>query len=372
MAALRIAILGTRGIPAAYGGFETFAEELSTRLAARGHVVQVYTRRYFGSGSSALREYRGVALCELPALRHKYLETPVHALFSMIHTLRDKPDVILLCNAANSPFAWIPRLAGIPLAINVDGIERQRAKWSSLGKLWYRLGELCSVWFASRVVADAQVIAHYYRERYGCVTEVLPYGASAVVRPPGETLRRFGLRPRQYLLYVSRLEPENNALGVVQAYRNVATEFPLVIVGDAPYARDYIAKVKAAADSRVVFTGFQFGESYQELRSHCALYIQASQVGGTHPALVEGMAYGNCIIANSVPEHHEVLGDAGVYYARNDFRELAQRITELLEHPEMITAYGRLASERAEQLYRWNSIVDRYEELFQRLVAGKL
>lgn len=363
----KIGIFGTRGIPARYGGFETFAEELSTRLVARGHSVTVFNRRFFGSETPKDSQYLGVMLRWIPTAAQKYLETPLHSLLSFLAVRKEEFDCALLCNAANSPFAWILKIRSIPTLINVDGIERKRSKWNFLGRLWYRLGERCSVWFATRIIADAEVIHEYYRRQYGVDSSVISYGANASPRPPGETLTRFGLESRKYILYVSRLEPENNALGVVQAYNKVSTNIPLVVVGDAPYAKEYIEEVKRQANAKVIFTGYQFGESYHELQSHAEIYIQASEVGGTHPALIESMAYGNCIVANDVPEHREVLGDAGCYYQRNDFAHLAKVIGSLLSDPSAIQVFRRKAAERARELYSWDKITVLYEELIQEV-----
>lgn len=367
---LKVAIMGTRGIPAAYGGFETFAEELSSRLARRGHRVTVYCRRFLGNPPAGPQNFRGVNLKYLPTIRHKYFETVVHAALSLLDVWRERYQVVLLCNAANSPFVWLARMRGVPVVLNVDGIEKERTKWSVLGRWWYRLGEVGAVLFASSLVADARVIAEYYRTKYRCRPTVIPYGAEAVIREAGEILRRFALRPKNFLLYVSRLEPENNALGVIEAYNGLDTKMPLVIVGDAPYAGKYKALLKSRANANIVFTGFQFGKPYQELRSNCYLYIQATQVGGTHPALVEAMAYGNCIVANSTPEHFEVLGDAGCYYQRNDFLDLRQKLQALLADPKQVDDYGRMAKQRAAALYRWEAVTDQYECILRALARG--
>lgn len=363
-----IAVLGTRGIPAAYGGFETFAEELSARLVQRGYRVTVYGRRFLGERCKGAEMVGEVQLRRSWSVRQKYLETPLAALTSFMDVIVRDVDAVILCNAANSPFAWILKLAGIPLAINVDGIERERKKWSGIGKLWYRLGERASVLFADRVIADAEVIRTYYLEKFRAHTELIAYGATPRPLPAGATLARFGLTAGNYLLYVSRLEPENNALGVVEAFRSVATELPLVIVGDAPYAREYIARVRGAADPRVVFTGFQFGDAYRELRTHCRLYIQATEVGGTHPALVEAMAYGNCVVANDVPEHREVLREAGRYYPKNDFVALAELLQELVSDAEQVQSLRAAAQAEAAERYSWDRIVDQYEELLLEMI----
>ena len=367
---MRIALMGTRGIPARYGGFETFAEQLSTRLVARGHEVTVYSRCRFLERYGALEDYRGVKRRQVPTIFHKYLETPLSGLTTFIDALFQKYDGILLCNAANAPFAPILKLKGTPLLINVDGIERDRAKWNKLGKAWYLLGERASVLLATRLVSDADVIADYYKETYGCESEVIPYGVHPIARPAGETLAKFGLRPKGYILYVSRLEPENNALGVIEAYNKLSTEMPLVIVGDAPYANEYKERLRAAATKSVVFTGFQFGEAYEEFQSNCYCYVQATEVGGTHPALVESMSYGNCVIANGTPENLEVIGDAALSYPKNDFTRLSELLANVLSDSALALRYGDKARQRALANYSWDAVVSRYETLLASLAFG--
>lgn len=369
---MRIAVMGTRGLPARYSGFETFAEQFSTRMVARGHTVTVYGRCKFSDRWGAQDEYKGVLRRRTPTIYQKYLETPVHAITSFIDALFQKFDVILLCNAANSPLTPILKLKGTPLLINVDGIEKDRGKWNKIGKAWCALGERTSVLFATHVISDADVIAEYYKKTYGCDSVVLPYGVHPVVRPAGETLQKFGLKPREYILYVSRLEPENNALGVIRAYNKLATDKPLVIVGDAPYGHEYKAKLRAEASKNVIFTGFQFGEAYEEFQSNCYCYIQATEVGGTHPALVESMSYGNCVIANGTPENLEVIGDAALSYSKNDFNQLAQTLDAVLKDPSIVQEYGRRAKDRVLATYSWDTIVQRYENLLLETLHGRV
>jgi glycosyltransferase involved in cell wall biosynthesis len=376
---LKIALLGTRGVPARYGGFETFAEELGVRLVERGHEVTVYCRRFFDEPAKKDDVYRGIRQRWLPTFRHKYLETPIHSLMSFINLFSWRPDVVLLCNAANSPFSWLVRLRGLPLAINVDGIERKRSKWNALGRAWYWLGEFCSVLFATRVVADAQVIADYYKKTYKVDSSVIAYGGRSTRHLPGPVMSELGVESNKFILYVSRLEPENNALGVIKAYGLSKTELPLVIVGDAPYASAYKQKLleeareveRANRKKSVKFAGFRFGAAYEELQSHCAIYIQATEVGGTHPALVEAMTYGNCIIANGTPENVEVLANAGEIYPVNNFQILAEKMDALLTNQSARQAFGAKAAARAHQVYSWDVITGQYEALFKELANIK-
>ncbi|MCI0434982.1 MAG: DUF1972 domain-containing protein, partial [Gemmatimonadetes bacterium] len=259
---MHIALLGTRGIPARYGGFETFAEELSTRLAARGHRVSVYCRE---PGEAV---YRGVERRYLPTLRHKYLDTIAHTFVSTLDLIDSPADVALYCNGANALFTILPRMSGIPVALNVDGLERKRKKWNRLAKGWYRLSEWLATFCPDAVVTDAASIERYYWERYGKRTVFIPYGAEAGREASDAAVRALGLEPGRYFLYVSRMEPENNALAVREAFERVRTDAKLALVGDAPYAQEYIQRVRATSDPRIVMPGAIYGQGYRELGSH--------------------------------------------------------------------------------------------------------
>lgn len=354
---MRIAILGTRGVPANYGGFETFAEQLGRRLVARGHDVTVYGRDT--SVPRDMRSYHGMRIVRLPAPRSKYFETVVHTLFAAIHALTQRYDIVYVCNSANVPAVMLLRLFRKRVVLNVDGLEWKRRKWSEIGRAYYRL---CA-WTAARlpvhVVTDALVIQAYYQEAYGRHTDYFPYGTDLNPIPDDGTLAALGLEPGRYVLYVSRLEPENNAHIVVEAYAKVSTDLPLAIVGDAPYSTDYIAGLHQTEDSRVKFLGAIYGSGYKILRSHAAAYVQATEVGGTHPALVEAMGFGNSILANEVPEHREALGDAGLYYRGST--ELASQLQKVLDDPAVASDLGERAHERARRLYGWDAITDSYE-----------
>lgn len=364
---MKIAIVGTRGIPGRYGGFETFAEELSTRLVQRGHDVVVFGRTSTFPYEQ-VEDLHGVRRVLTWTWFGKHVETPLSSLTAFIYLIFKRVDVIILCNAANSIFTPIARVFGMPVVINVDGIERKRSKWGMLGRWWYRLGEVCSLLFGSRVVADAYSIGDYYAHQYGLPVEKIVYGAQEIPPKSLQVLDEFGLERGKYILYVSRLEPENNALGVVQAYEESGVEIPLVIVGDAPYAKEYIERVKSVAGPRVIFTGYQFEDSYRALQSECLFYIQATEVGGTHPALIGAMAYGSAIIANGVPEHFEVLGGAGLYYPKNDFQRLGELMSYLVVSPERVAAFGEQAKKRAERLFHWDDITESYERLCAKLL----
>jgi glycosyltransferase involved in cell wall biosynthesis len=356
---LKIALLGTRGIPANYGGFETFAEELSTRLVGRGHELFVYCRE-----RRAGKTYRGVHLRYLPTISHKYFETLAHTLVSTLHLMAHRTDVALYCNAANAVFTAAPRLVGVPVVLNVDGIERKRKKWNRLAKTWYHLSEWLATKLPNVIVTDAEAIRDYYRSNYRKGSEFIPYGAESEPMSSSSVLAELGLERRRYFLFVSRFEPENHPLEVREAFEQIDTPFKLALIGDAPYAPDYIRRVRATTDPRIVIPGAIYGRGYAELGSHCFAYIQATEVGGTHPALIEAMGRGALVLYRDTPENAEVAGGCGIPFDRN----LKEKIELVLAMPENEReCLRRRAVERVRERYSWDAVTDAYERLLARV-----
>jgi glycosyltransferase involved in cell wall biosynthesis len=368
MKPIRIAVLGTRGVPGNYGGFETFAEELSARLVERGHEVTVYCRTGNAAGNPA--SHRGIRLVHLPAIRHKYLETVSHTLLSALHALFRRYDIVYVCNSANAVICYIPWARRQHTVLNVDGLEWRREKWGRLAKRYYRWSAKLASRMPIEVVTDAAVIQRYYREAFGRDTACFAYGTDLYDRGHlAERLKRFDLKRDGYILYVSRMEPENNARLVVQAYGAVKTDLPLVMVGDAPYATEYISKVKSEADERVRFLGYQFGDDYHALQANALVYVQATEVGGTHPALVEALGHRNAILAHDVPEHREVLGDAGAYFGYRDVADLAKGLAALIADPCRIERYRDAAGRRVADRFGWDAVTQSYETFFETILG---
>ena len=367
---LRVALLGSRGIPANYGGYETLMEELAPRLAEAGLDVTVYCRSHHTPKS--LSQYRGVNLVVLPTIKTKHLDTPVHTLLSALHVLwrtltGRRYGAALVVNGANAMFVPLLRLGFVPTALHVDGIERQRAKWGPFGRLVYSLSERLSCIVPTRLITDATVIERHYLELYDAPSTVIAYGVDPQPVPPGKTLDDLGLEAGRYILYVSRFEPENNPHQVVAAYRDVPGDMPLVMVGDAPYASAFIANFKRSADERVLFPGAIYGDGYRELLSNAFAYVQATEVGGTHPALVEGMGYGCCPIVNDTPENVEVAGPDALYFDAQKPETLTRLLADLMAEPERARQLGDLAATRTKKLYNWQAVTEQYLSLFRKL-----
>lgn len=363
---MKIAIVGTRGIPNRYGGFEQFAEKVSSQLADRGHEVTVYCRKPFTTpGDVYDRRIRRVIL---PSIHQKHLDTWSSGLLSSVHVAFSDNDVVLLCNVANSPFAWIPRLFGKPVVLNVDGLDRRRGKWNALGQAALHVCEWISTFTPTRVVTDAKPIHDYYRQRYGKDSTVIGYGSDI---PPGESdIRPFDLSSGRYVLYVSRLETENNPELVLAAWRKVRSDWPLVMVGDNRYDSGYLERLKLQADERVRFTGAIYGDGYWALQKHASIFVFACEVGGVHPALIEAMAAENAVLYLDSPENNETAGDAALRYSKSP-NDLAAKLQPLLDNPEERRHWAERAAARANQLYRWDAVAAKYEQLFEDVLRKR-
>jgi glycosyltransferase involved in cell wall biosynthesis len=267
-------------------------------------------------------------------------------------------------------FCFIPRIFGIRVAINIDGLEWQRRKWGGLVARYLKFSEKMAGVTANAVITDARWIQDYYLREYRKEAVYIAYGADIMYYPPNETLERYQLEKNGYILYVGRFDPENNALVVREAYDEMReARKKLVMVGDAPYAGDYIRRLKDTQNNDIVFTGYLFGQGYREIQSNAYLYIQAGEVGGTHLALLEAMGAGNCILANDVPEHREVLGEAGIYY--NGKEDLKEKMEMLLSNDALVNEKREAARTIVRKKYSWERITAEYETLFRRILDRK-
>jgi glycosyltransferase involved in cell wall biosynthesis len=370
---MNIALLGTRGIPASYSGFETCVEQLGQRLVERGHHVTVYCRSHHITYEGT--HYKGMRLTKLPTIANKYLDTIVHSFISSLHTLTQRYDIALYFIAGNSLVTWIPRLVGTKTILNVDGLDWKRQKWPTLAKKYIQLSEYLATKLPTIYLTDSHVVQSYYRDRFGSESPYIAYGSEVEIVPSGEILARFGLEPQRYVLFVGRLVPENCAHHLVEAFRGLDVDLKCVIVGDAAYAEEYIASLRARGqdDPRIVFTGYVFGKGYHELGSNAYIFVETSGVGGTHPALIEAMAFGNCVVVHNMPENLETIGGAGFAYdGKIGSDSLRQILRHLLSEPELVKEYRQRARQRAQTCYTWEAVADAYERLFYQLCGKPL
>ncbi|GAA1426507.1 glycosyltransferase [Microlunatus lacustris] len=368
---MRVAMVGTRGVPAHYGGFETAIEEIGWRLAGLGHDVVVYCR---GAEEPRPDRYRGMELVHLPAARRKSVETLSHTLLSVGHLLtrRQRPDAAIVFNAANAPFLPLLRLRRVPVAVHVDGLEWQRSKWRGAGRRYYRIVEALSVRWADLLIADAAGIADYYSDEFDALTELIAYGAPVQDEPGSARVVELGLQPEGYHLVVARFEPENHVLEIAEGYAASGARLPLVVVGSAPYSDSYTGEIAAlaAADPRIRLLGGVWDQHLlDELYANALTYLHGHSVGGTNPSLLRAMGAGTAVRAFDVNFNREVLGDGAAYFT--EAAELAELLEAVEASPAGTRSEGVALRERVRRLYRWDEVAERYAALLDRLAGGQ-
>lgn len=365
---LTIAMVGTRGVPAAYGGFETAVEEVGRRLVERGHTVTVYTR---GSATRE-NEYLGMKLVHLPAVPQKQLETLSHTGLSVLHLgTRRRPDAAFVFNAANSPFLPLLRMRNVPVALHMDGLEWRRSKWGPRGRAYYRGAEQFGVRMADALIADAPGIAEYYQHQFGAPTELIRYGAPILDDVSIERLAELDVTPRGFHLVVARFEPENHVLEIVQGYRDSAAQLPLVVVGSAPYSAEYTQKIHQAAngDPRIRLVGGIYDQELLDaLYAHAFSYGHGHSVGGTNPSLLRAMGAGTPVIAFDVPFNRETLNNEGWFFRTAS--EAGAQFVAAEADSSVAAASGEAVQERARTSFRWDDVASAYEDLAYRLADG--
>jgi glycosyltransferase involved in cell wall biosynthesis len=350
-----VAILGTRGVPANYGGFETFAERLALRFVEMGVPVTVYCRRNYATAGA---QWKGIRLVTLPTISNKYLDTVVHTLLSVLHLVtRTRIRDVILCNAANACVLPLLRASRRRVVMNVDGLEWRRTKWGIAGRAWYRMGEWLSVRWAGVLVTDAHEVRTYYRVRHNADSVMIPYGADQTAR--GAPLADLPAKPDDYFLYVSRWERENNPLMVARAHAAAGLARSLIMLGEATYDKDLERDVRAAAASNALLPGALYGEIYRSLLSNARCYIHATEVGGTHPALIEAMGAGNLCLVLDTPENREVAGPEAWYFsAEEDLVGLLGQVDRLTARD--LNRLRKASRERAAREFSWDAVARAY------------
>ena len=369
---LRIAVVGSRGYPYVYSGYETFVAAVAPRLAARGHEVTVYCHRGLFRARPAVVD--GVRLVYVPSIERKVLSQLSHSLLASLHVVAaGRPDVALYVNSANGPFGWFLRTSGIRSAINVDGLEWLRPKWKGMGARYFRWASGVATRAFDVVVTDANAMADIYSREFGAVSTTIAYGANVGFSERPERVRECGVEPQQYYLVVGRLIPDNNGDLIVRGFTGTGIRRKLLVVGDVPYRDTYAAAVRRTDDSRVLFPGYvRDQELLRELYCNAYAYLHGHEFGGTNPALLNALACGCAIAALDTPFNREVLLDErhGRLFAKEE-SAVAHVLTTLDESPAAVQGLRATARDRIAERYTWEKITDQYEVMLQQLARPR-
>ncbi len=366
---MRVAILGSRGYPYVYSGYETLVKELAERLVARDVKVTVYCHKNLFKHRP--KQVNGVDLVYVPTIEKKSLSQLTHSFFSMLHVCFSKADAILVVNSANGPFGLISRILGKPTAINVDGLEWLRPKWRGLGSRYFKWSSRQATRFYDQIINDSEEMRKVYLDLFNKDSEVIAYGANIRFSKKPELIQRWGLLKSDYYLIVGRLIPDNNADIIIAGFLSSSSTKKLVVVGDVPYKDAYADQLKSIEDDRLLFTGYvKDQEELAELYHNAYAYFHGHEYGGTNPTMLKAMAYGCAILALDTPFNREMLqeGKHGVFFEKN-----VQSITKSIESAELdIHHLEKLRSTARSGLiekYNWDFVTTQYITVFKELVG---
>jgi glycosyltransferase involved in cell wall biosynthesis len=363
---VKIAIVGTRGLPARYSGIESYVEEIAPRLVAHGHSVTVYCRPQYFDGNPI---YKGVDIAARPCIKTKHLETISHSLLCTLDSLLKGYDIVHFHALGSSVFSFLPRIKGVKTAVTIHGLDWQREKWGNFAKWYLKKCELSSLHFPTETIVVSRTLQKYYKENYRKHVTYLPNGVNMQEPRSPELIKERGLAGDDYILFVGRLTPEKGCHHLIEAYKKLNTKLKLVVVGGSSYTDEYVEALSKQANEDIMFLGYVFGDELRELYSNARLFVLPSEIEGLSISLLEAMSYGKCVVASDIPENLEVIEDCGFRFQSANTSDLARLLQELIENPDLVEEIGERARQRVLKEYNWDVIASQTEQLYLSLIG---
>ena len=365
---INISIIGTRGYPYVYSGYETFVKQLSERLVLKDCNVTVYCHK--GLFEVRPNEIKGIKLVYLPTIETKILSQPIHSFLSIIHACFSRPNVILVVNSANGPFGLLTKIFKVPTAINVDGLEWLRPKWRGLGSIYFKWASKMATLFYNQIINDSDEMRKVYLNLFKRDSKVIAYGAKITKSKNPDLIKKWNLKQREYYLVIGRLIPDNNADLIIHGFLKSNSKKKLVIVGDVPYKDSYASNLKKINDESLVFTGYVKNQDLlAELYHNCYVYIHGHEYGGTNPTMIKALAYGSAILALNTVFNQEMLqnGKFGLFF-KKDLFSVTNQIDYCENEKHLIDRLRQKSVNGITQKYNWDAITEKYLEIFKNLV----
>ena len=366
---INISIIGTRGYPYVYSGYETFVKQLSERLVLKDFNVSIYCHK--GLFEIRPKELKGIKLVYVPTIETKILSQPIHSFLSIIHACFSNTDVALVVNSANGPFGLLTKLFRIPTVINVDGLEWLRPKWKGLGSIYFRWASKMATLFYDQIINDSDEMRKIYLNLFKRDSQVIAYGANIRKSESPDLINKWDIKQREYYLVVGRLIPDNNADLIINGFIKSNSKKKLVIVGDIPYKDSYASKLKDIKDKRLVFTGYVKNQIIlAELYHNCYVYIHGHEFGGTNPTMIKAMAYGCAILALDTVFNHEMLqkGKFGLFF-KKELMSVTNQINYCEKEKLIIDKFRQNSINGITQKYSWDYVTNQYLDVFNSLVS---
>lgn len=359
-------MVGAKGIPATWGGIERHVEEIAVRMAASGHDVTVYCRPYYTTTDEEY--YKGVRLLKQPTIPTKNLDAITHTFISTMHAMMESYDVVHYHAIGPSTMSILARMAGKNTVVTVHGLDWQREKWSGRAKVFLKFGEWASVWFPYGTIAVSKYLKGYLEDKYGRPVDYIPNAATDPVFSKPGNIRKYGLSGMDYILFVARLVPEKGCHFLIEAFEKLNPDMKLVIAGGSSHSDDYVNELHEHASDRIVFTGYVYGETLQELYTNAYCYVQPSTIEGLPLTLLEAMVYGNCIITSDIPPNLEVLQDAGLTFESRNVDSLAEALSTVLKDKPLADGFRARARELGAAEYNYDSITEKTLKFYEHVI----
>ena len=368
---MKVAIIGSRGYPYVYSGYETFVKELSERLIKKNIDVKIYCHKNLFINHPQYVD--GIELVYIPTIETKSLSQLIHSFFSMFHACFTKTDVILVVNAGNGPFGLIARLFNKPTLINVDGLDWLRPKWKGLGARYFYFAAKTATKLYDVIITDAEEMRNVYLKEFKKDSSVIAYGDKVNFSKNSTLIDQFGIKPLEYYLIVGRLIPDNNADIIIDGFIKSNSPKKLVIVGDVPYKDHYAETLKTKANSNILFLGYiTDSEILSELYCNCFTYIHGHEFGGTNPTMLKAMASGCAILALHTPFNREMLanGDYGLFFEKNS-TSVSDLLHKIEKDEEKIDQLRKVSRNGITEKYDWDHITESYIAIMNKLLEKK-
>lgn len=376
--ALRIAMIGHKRIPSREGGVEIVVEELSVRMAQKGHRVEAYNRyghhvsgkKYDDEyGWKGRKYYKGVRVRIIPTFQSSSLNAIVYSFLATLRALFTKYDVLHYHAEGPCSMLWIPKMFGKRVVVTIHGLDWQRAKWGNFASRVIKFGEKMAARHADEVIVLSRNVQQYFKEEYGRKVTYIPNGINRPERRKADLIReKYGLEKDGYFLFLARIVPEKGLHYLIEAYQKLDTDKKLVIAGGNSQAVEYMEQIHemAAKDDRILMTDFVQGQTLEELYSNAYAFALPSDVEGMALSLLEAMSYGNCCLVSDICENTEVVEDQALHFRKGDVKDLREKLQYLLEHPDTVE---RLRSGSADFIcgkYNWDEVVDETLRLYRK------
>jgi glycosyltransferase involved in cell wall biosynthesis len=368
---LKISIIGSRGYPYVYSGYETLVKNIGERMVAKEVQVTVYCHSYLFDQKP--KQLNGINLKYIPTIKSKSLSQPIHSFLAFWHAAFSNADVVLVLNVSNGPFGIITRLFKKPTLINVDGLEWMRPKWKGFGAIYFKWAAKMAVKWMDLIVTDAIAMQTIYKNEFNAESVVITYGADSNKGASESLLNKWQLQSQDYYLIVGRMIPDNNSDIIIEGFINSSSTKKLVIVGDVPYQDAYATKIKSYQDDRLVFTGYiTNGDELASLYKYCFAYMHGHEFGGTNPTLLKAMANGCAIGAIDTIFSREVLqNDQFGTYFKKDIYALSNWFQWAEANTEKLSALRLIVSNGLNEKYDWDLVTDLYLYHLKALVNKK-